>query len=299
MIHRNVAEYVANVRYKTDLKSLNRAKKFIGALENKFTRTVNNSVQRGLIVDPRGLSRKINSALASRPIKIKIDGRNLVVNSGSIRRTINDAIGKSVGNERVIWISNFKVNQAALNRTLSEALNARMSYKVGIKPVFNDRDSNRSRQGVRETRRQNNTSYWNRQLTQRTPSTSLLMTGTVLTGGFGLSELNKQVQDWTMLQTKLTSVLGDQAKAVEKIENLKSLGQRVGANPLELANSYTQMLASTTGTALEPYFDSGFEQFTRYGKVMGLDEEAMKGSMRAVTQMISKDQIMAEELRGQ
>lgn len=298
MISRNVAEYVANVRYKTDLKSLKRAQKFISALENKFTRTVNNSVNKGLVVDPRTFSKKINRVIASQPIEIKISSKNLKVDKTGIRRSLNEAVASSVLDNRAIIIKNFKVDQTALNRVLTEAINAKTSYRVGVKPVFNNIGLTGD-QGTRQSGRSKRSPFWERQLTQRTPNTSLLMTGTVLTGGFGLKELNKQVQDWTMLETKMTAVIGDVEKAQAKIENLKRLGQNIGSNPLELANSYVQMLASAQGTGFEPHLDKGFGTFTRYGKVMGLDEEAMKGSMRAVNQMLSKQQIMAEELRGQ
>ena len=298
MISRNVAEYVANVRYKTDLKSLKRAQKFISALENKFTRTVNNSVNKGLVIDPRTFSKKINRVIASQPIEIKISSKNLKVDKTGIRRSLNEAVASSVLDNRAIIIKNFKVDQTALNQALTEAINAKTSYKVGVKPVFNNRGLTGD-QRTRQSGRSERTPFWERQLTQRTPNTSLLMTGTVLTGGFGLKELNKQVQDWTMLETKMTAVIGDIEKAQAKIENLKRLGQNIGSNPLELANSYVQMLASAQGTGFEPHLDKGFGTFTRYGKVMGLDEEAMKGSLRAVNQMLSKQQIMAEELRGQ
>jgi tape measure domain-containing protein len=42
-----------------------------------------------------------------------------------------------------------------------------------------------------------------------------------------------------------------------------------------------------------------FRGILKYSNVLGMDDEAVKGSLRAVSQMFSKNQIMAEEARSQ
>lgn len=299
MISQSVAEYVANVRYKTDLGSLRRARKFINILEKQMSsntqRAVKQGIENNMKFDSRKISRQLQASFNKSPIRIRITGRNIDVDAASIKAKLMSAfIGRGT---QGIMIDKFSVNQAALHRTLTRAFNK--TYRVSVKPVLGSGEGatgGRSRIGGGGFR---GLDRFNRRVDSFRPTGSMMLAGGAVTGGYGLMRLNDQVRQWNMLETKFASITGNKDTAREKMASLDRLGSLVGASPLELANQYTQMLATVQGTALEPQFDAGFTSFTKYGKVMGLDDEAMKGSFRAVTQMISKDQIMAEELRNQ
>ncbi len=121
--------------------------------------------------------------------------------------------------------------------------------------------------------------------------------GGVIAAGMGLSALNRNMQEVQGQELALQTVAGD--KAPQYQEFINNLGNRLGMTTSTLMPGFTQWLAGAQGTALEPNLQSGFEAFTQYGAVTGMDPQSMKGSLRAITQMISKQQIMAEELRGQ
>jgi phage tail tape-measure protein len=54
------------------------------------------------------------------------------------------------------------------------------------------------------------------------------------------------------------------------------------------------MMASGTAVGLENTDVRGiFQGVSEYGRVMGLDSESMKGSMRAIEQMLNKGQVMS------
>ena len=82
-------------------------------------------------------------------------------------------------------------------------------------------------------------------------------------------------------------------KSQSNQQYLNNLGTRLGMTTRQLQPSFTQYLANAQGTALEPSLMRDFESFTQYGAVMGLSPEEMKGSLKAITQMVSKQQIYA------
>lgn len=118
-------------------------------------------------------------------------------------------------------------------------------------------------------------------------------------GMYGMAQLNQSTQQLASQNLALNAVSGSPQQAQQYKEYLNNLGNSLGMTTASLTPGFTQYLASAQGTVLENSIQRDFESFTQYGAVMGLDPEAMKGSMKALTQMVSKQQIYAEELRGQ
>ena len=114
--------------------------------------------------------------------------------------------------------------------------------------------------------------------------------------GFGFGSLSNTLQKLELLPVAMESVTGSAESAAKQLEFLSKLGHEMGVTMLDMAPSYTKMLASAIGTPLEKEIQHVFTSLTTYGKVMGLDKEEMHGSYKAVTQMINKQQIYAEEL---
>lgn len=126
-----------------------------------------------------------------------------------------------------------------------------------------------------------------------------VMAGTGILTGFGLSALNRRLAEMQSAQVGLSTVAGSPEEYNKQRAFLKQLGSSIGATQSELVPEYTKFFANAQGTALEPFAQTGFASLTKYGKVLGLDQESMKGTFRAVSQMVNKQQIMAEELKGQ
>lgn len=112
-----------------------------------------------------------------------------------------------------------------------------------------------------------------------------------------LNKINQQVQAQGMA---MTAVMGSQGAGEEQTKWVKDLSNRIGLDFREIAPSYNKMLASgqTSGMSTESV-QNIFQGVSEYGRVMGLDSESMKGGMRAVEQMMNKNQVMSEELKGQ
>ena len=116
---------------------------------------------------------------------------------------------------------------------------------------------------------------------------------------YGIAGMNKMNQELQATELALGAVTGSSEEAEKKLVMLNAMGKEMGKTLRDIGPMYTQILAATKGTAMESETDNVFRGFMKYGTVMGLDSEAMKGSFRAISQMVSKQQVYAEELRGQ
>lgn len=121
-----------------------------------------------------------------------------------------------------------------------------------------------------------------------------------LGAAFAFSQLNKIQQQMQGQGLAMTAVMGDEAKGKEQSQWVKSLSQEIGMDYRAVAPSYNKMLASgqTSGMSTKSV-QNIFQGVSEYGRVMGLDSDTMKGSMRAIEQMMNKGQVMSEELKGQ
>lgn len=121
-----------------------------------------------------------------------------------------------------------------------------------------------------------------------------------LGGAFAVSQLNRINQELQAQQLAMSAVMGSPEAGKEQQAWFSNLAQQLGLHERATMPSYTKMLASglTSGFQTEEV-QNIFTGISSYGRTMGLDSEAMKGTMRAVEQMMNKGQIMSEELKGQ
>lgn len=121
-----------------------------------------------------------------------------------------------------------------------------------------------------------------------------------LGGAFAVSHLNKINQEMKAQTLALTAVMGSEQGGAQQQDWIKNFANTVGLNYRQMTPAYTKMLASgqTSGMSTESV-QNIFKGVSEYGRVMGLDTEAMKGSMRAIEQMMNKGQVMSEELKLQ
>jgi tape measure domain-containing protein len=121
-------------------------------------------------------------------------------------------------------------------------------------------------------------------------------------GVVGLNALNNFASTQMAQKTALdmTASMSDTGVTAEQHrEFLRSLAQSTGKTSMGMQPIYTQMLAASQGTTLEPQMADMFSGIMQYASVMGLGEESIKRAMTGFQQMIGKRQIMAEELKGQ
>jgi tape measure domain-containing protein len=116
----------------------------------------------------------------------------------------------------------------------------------------------------------------------------------------GLSHLNTVNQQQQGQRMAMLSVTGSAEAGAATKKRLDAMGDELGFNVLKMAPSFIKMIAAGKGSGFtQDQSEQVFKSMTEYGRVMGLNSEEMKGSLRAVEQMMNKGQIMSEELKGQ
>lgn len=119
-------------------------------------------------------------------------------------------------------------------------------------------------------------------------------------GAFAATQSTRAFQNYQGMQAGLTAATGSQAQASEEFDFLTKLSNKLGLFVANLGKSYTNLAANTRGTALEGAETRKiFEAVSSYARVLNLSAADQDGVFRALTQMVGKGQIYAEELRGQ
>lgn len=254
-----IAEYFATLKFKPDAGSIRKVDQFFRVLENRINRV---SKRVGSKFDSLGVPTQANVAGQVKAIK-----------------QVSDATTRA--NNKVL-AEQRKINAAERVRLATESLRQR-SIRLA--------NSGQRLSQTPRTSPKGSGGFGMREVVHTVAGASV--------AGYGFGQLNDVSQKLEMLPVSMGAVTGSAAKAAQQLEFLAKLGHEMGATRLELAPEYTKMLASAMGTPLESQMPTIFSAMTRYGKVMGLEPEEMKGSFKAVSQMVNKQQIMAEELKGQ
>lgn len=129
----------------------------------------------------------------------------------------------------------------------------------------------------------------------------------MLVGGFGIftalrvgQEIFSVTKELDALDKALHKVTDSQAEFTDSQFFLSGLADQAGVDILDLTKSYVKFLASAKETNLT--LDDTRKVFANTalaGASLGLSADDVRGSMRALEQMLSKGNIQAEEIRGQ
>lgn len=298
-----IADYVASLRLAPDVSSLKKADKFFSELEGKIARYTKKINKSGSLLGVGQTVKGITDLQKAEDRRTKASVTNVDKLAAAQVRAHNKELQALQKKERLLKSSSlmnshipaFRQNQAAVRQQLIEDKKAAAQIRAdNRKQTAMDRMHG---QGLYMNRMYNQRqSAMNNRPVAAYAAGSYRNLGTLAgagVAGFGLSSLNKVTQRLEMLPISMEAVAGSAEAAATQLKFLEELGKRVGATRLELVPEYTKFFASARGTKLEDSAQMIFANMTSYGKVMGLDQEEMKGSFRALTQMVSKQQIMA------
>jgi len=102
------------------------------------------------------------------------------------------------------------------------------------------------------------------------------------------------------LNRSYAAITGNSKAAREEISFVANTAETLGLRLDTLENSYKGVIAASKGTSLEgENARKIFLAINKAAAVLGMSADDTEGSLRALTQMISKGNIQAEELRGQ
>lgn len=131
---------------------------------------------------------------------------------------------------------------------------------------------------------------------------ALAATG-VVTGMYGVVELTKAAYQASMrmenLQLSFESIFGSSQKAAAQLEYVRQVTDELGLSFNKSADGAKKMYAAARGTVVEKDANQIFKAFSTMAAALKLTGEETDSVFLAISQMISKGKISAEELRLQ
>ncbi|MEG6505856.1 tape measure protein [Nitratidesulfovibrio sp. 1201_IL3209] len=124
---------------------------------------------------------------------------------------------------------------------------------------------------------------------------------TALTAGFVALQASALRVDDTLRRTEksFTVIYGSANIAVARMKEIRDEADRLGVSYIDLAEQTKKFDAAIAQSTLRGQGQKILSAFGGYGAVLGLDSQGMSAVYRAITQMVSKGKVSAEELRLQ
>ncbi|UAV84545.1 putative membrane protein [Pseudomonas phage PHB09] len=116
---------------------------------------------------------------------------------------------------------------------------------------------------------------------------------------FALDRMNEINQRVTAATNSLEAVSKNEANFKSNQGFLQNLTHEMGLNFRDVAPQFSSIFQAAGGSIGVKGTQDMFRGIMQFGTVHGLDKEAMKGSMVALSQMFGKDKIQSEEARQQ
>ncbi len=110
--------------------------------------------------------------------------------------------------------------------------------------------------------------------------------------------IETQVQ-FEQLETSIEFVAGSAEEGAKALEFVGQTARKLRIDLAVATEGYKQLAAAARNTGLESETERIFTSVAQASRVFGLSAEQTEGAILAVTQMISKGSVQAEELRGQ
>lgn len=275
-----IARYVAGMSINIDRKSVAAVDKTLNELERKL---------------------KKFGKFTEKTLKIKFDIAKFNVDQKMLEKVLGDSLDRASSNT-TFEVSRFTLNHRNLQSAMMRAARSMPAMPVNTRGGVNRSQGANVVQQVSQASPRSQSSHSRANYLHAGGSAGAFARYGVASlpfvgGVYGLGQANSMSQELQANELALNAVAGGNAQRYR--EYLSGLGDKLGMTTRDLQPGFTQYLASAQGTALESNIQGDFSSFTQYGAVMGLKPEDMKGSLRAITQMVSKQQIYAEELKGQ
>lgn len=311
----NVADFWASFSVKTDASALARVDRYLSSLSQKlekYQKQFNKKIGFDALfkVNERLLTRSLGDALDRASKSLVFEVSRFAANERNLKAAILQSFRK-VSKSVTFELSRFGLNgggylppaewdrRRAVSKQdrLDEIEAKRKMYELGHKDRMEALRYKNDMYGSRSKSRYFDAGF-------HVPTTSHFMRYGMdslpfIGGAIGLAALNKHSQTLQANDMALSASAGNPQDAKKYSEFLNNLGERLGKTTATMTPFFSQMLAGAKGTKLEPHLMEGFTSLMEYSSVMMLDDGKVKGTIRAFTQMIGKQQIMAEELRGQ
>lgn len=302
-----VSSYFASVGVQIDPRSLAQVDAYLNSITRKFSKFStgmgkNSSFQVKLDVDRDHLANRLRIAInqAGRLQSLKI--RSFDINGVSLGRQLNSALKQATMTQRGAIRLGTVISGASLTAMRQQIRNSINSLVVS--PIINPRVNRATQRGAAAVGggRRGGGGSNNGMLVPGNLGNLMRYGAFALPaygGVVGFNSLTNKAAEMQGQQMMLKTATQDPEQAGQQNAYVRDVAKRLGKNPEDILPFYAQMYAGSRGTELESQLPQGFESFLQYGSVMGLGAENLKGSIRAISQMISKRSVTSEELRQQ
>lgn len=128
-----------------------------------------------------------------------------------------------------------------------------------------------------------------------------LAVGSIFIGGF--DDVIRQITEVTIkfeqLETAIKFTAGSSEAGAKRLKFIRDESNRLKIDIETATRSFKGLAAAARGTALEKETEKIFSSVAQASRVFGLTAEQTDGALLAISQIISKGTVQAEELRGQ
>lgn len=274
-------------KVRVDISSLIEQKKLVRTLLGQLQVTL--PVKFGTAAMEAELRKEVKEIGARNPIKLAVN-----INANALEQKIRKAIKTATKGLQAIKVKianpevQLKVDKQHLVNQIRDALASReFRIRVGPGPLPPMRDRESRRSGA----------FGGGLMGAGMGFARGALPG--LGAAFAIGAVNQINQQLVASNTALEAVSGSAEGYASNLKFLEDLTEEQGRNMRDVAPQFNSILASAQGAIGNEGTQDLFRGVMKYGTVMGLDQEAMKGSLRAISQMFSKDKIQAEEAQGQ
>ena len=119
-------------------------------------------------------------------------------------------------------------------------------------------------------------------------------------GAYGYNAMeDKAIEVNRQAMTMLQATGGDESRSRDLIAGLEKTASSLSMKVSDVFPAFTQLYSGARSIGIEKTIPQGYENFLKYATVSGADTENIKSASRALFQIMSKGQFMAEEVKGQ
>lgn len=304
----SIASYYAGVGVDFDISSLRKAQSYMKRIEKmmdgfkrRLEKTTNINVR--IKFDRSSILKSLNTDLRRLSKSVVVPITRFQININSLNRAISTSLNSSRGQLRLNAILSAN-SIAAIRQQLQQSLST-----ITISPRVNTRNIRNtvtSSGGGGAGGRSGLVSGNYNAMRAGGIAGSIMRYGAYaipfVGGAYGLNAMGNIAQELQSNRILLSGVAQGTTSGRTGDDYygfLSNLSDRLGLTTRTITPQFTQMLAAARGTSLEGNLESGFTTFMEYAAGMNLSEEKIRRSLYAITQMIGKGKMGAEEVRQQ
>jgi tape measure domain-containing protein len=123
--------------------------------------------------------------------------------------------------------------------------------------------------------------------------------GGLLGAGYATKEFIQTGREMQAMESKLKAVSRDALDFQKNLEYVRKTSNALAMDVEEFGKSYSSIFQSAKRDYTTEQVQKSYTGFNKYFRALGMTQDQVNGSLRAIGQMFNKQQVMSEELKGQ